>query len=270
MVQLEPNLQLVLQHLTTCGAVLPAEATAAIDHSIPIKRSEAGLKSLVLWGRLLARNGKDYLIAEGYNNATAKGKAVSFEAKFYFSQDGAKWADLPTVDADTAARAVKLRLQLSGDPAFQYTVDDAAAGTVAPEPAADGEDNGKYVVTEVQRLRCIIDSVNSATAVQPKGYFIANAHNQVVPNRLFSGLEYPDKLESYVHRSAALEEGKGGGLAGDVRGSWSLHYDSFKGVAVLRSLLFPGYCFYYSSHDLTWGSLYVGDGLQNNDLVFML
>lgn len=79
-----------------------------------------------------------------------------------------RWADLPTVDADTAARAVKLRLQLSGDPACQYTVDDAAAGTAAPEPAADSEDSGKYVVTEVQRLRCIIDSVNNATAVQPK------------------------------------------------------------------------------------------------------
>jgi hypothetical protein len=33
---------------------------------------------------------QDYLIAEGYNNATAKGQAVSFEAKYYFSQDGAK------------------------------------------------------------------------------------------------------------------------------------------------------------------------------------
>jgi hypothetical protein len=60
-------------------------------------------------------------------------------------------------------------MQLSGDPAFQYTVDDAAAGlTAAAEPAADSEDSGKYVVTEVQRLRCIIQSVNGATAVQPK------------------------------------------------------------------------------------------------------
>jgi hypothetical protein len=62
-------------------------------------------------------------------------------------------------------------MQLSGDPAFQYTVDDAAAGltaAAAAEPAADSEDSGKYVVTEVQRLRCIIDGVNSATAVQPK------------------------------------------------------------------------------------------------------
>lgn len=85
MVQLEPNLQLVLKHLAPAGAVLPAESTvsakglydhsrwtyrtatnsqhpgvvqAALDHSLPIKRREAGLQTLVLWGRLLARNGK--------------------------------------------------------------------------------------------------------------------------------------------------------------------------------------------------------------------
>jgi hypothetical protein len=33
---------------------------------------------------------QDYLVAEGYNSATAKAKVVSFEAKYYFSQDGAK------------------------------------------------------------------------------------------------------------------------------------------------------------------------------------
>jgi hypothetical protein len=33
---------------------------------------------------------QDYLVAEGYNTATAKAKVVSFEAKYYFSQDGAK------------------------------------------------------------------------------------------------------------------------------------------------------------------------------------
>lgn len=31
---------------------------AALDHSLPIKRREAGLQTLVLWGRLLTRNGK--------------------------------------------------------------------------------------------------------------------------------------------------------------------------------------------------------------------
>lgn len=83
MVQLEPNLHLVLKHLAGSGAVLTAESTvrsfgcavccppipayglsavcflqAALDHSLPIKRREAGLQTLVLWGRLLARNGR--------------------------------------------------------------------------------------------------------------------------------------------------------------------------------------------------------------------
>lgn len=105
------------------------------------------------------------------------------------------------------------------------------------------------------------------TALQ--GASIVDAHHQVQPNHLFGGLEYPDKLESYAHRTSALGS-KHLGLAVDVRGSWSVHSDSFRGLTVLRSLLYPGYCFYYSSHDLTWGGLYIGDGLQNSDLVFML
>jgi radial spoke head protein 9 len=103
-----------------------------------------------------------------------------------------------------------------------------------------------------------------------QGACLANAHNQIVANSCFGGLDYPDKLESYVHRSSALEGSKQLGLAADVCGSWSVHSDTFRGVFVLRSLLYPGYCFFYSSHDLTWGGLYVGDGLQNTDLVFML
>lgn len=31
---------------------------------------------------------QDYLIAEGHNQATARGQVASFESKYYFSQDG--------------------------------------------------------------------------------------------------------------------------------------------------------------------------------------
>lgn len=68
-----------------------------------------------------------------------------------------RWADLPAVDQETAGWAVELHMQLSGDPAYQYSV-GAAAST----------DSEAKSITEVQRLRCIIDDVNSATAVQPK------------------------------------------------------------------------------------------------------
>jgi len=37
-----------------------------------------------------------------------------------------------------------------------------------------------------------------------------------------------------------------------------------------RNLLWLGYTFFYDAHQLTWGALYVGNGLRNNDLIFML
>jgi hypothetical protein len=113
------------------------------------------------------------------------------------------------------------------------------------------------------------------THTRAQGCVVANAHGHVVPNRLFSGLEHPDKLESYVHRSSALPLSEpilaaGAGLAGDLRGAWALQHDSLRGLAVLRSLLYPGYAFYYDGRSLTWGGLYVGDGLRSDHLPFML
>lgn len=72
---------------------------------------------------------------------------------------------MPALDADTAARAGKLRSQLTGDSAHQYSTEDASAQQASEDEAADGSKN---VVTEVQRLRFMIDSINAATAVLPK------------------------------------------------------------------------------------------------------
>jgi hypothetical protein len=182
-----------------------------------------------------------------------------------------------------------------------------------------------FTVLEIQRVRAMISSINQLTAVVPRGSLVPDAHNTLVPNKLFSGArglqpaapccqpaaciapvpvaqppqapaatrrapllrpapprppkpaaplgpqnagaEYPDKLESYQHRTALPG---GASLAHDVRGCWALHWDAFRGVAVLRSLLAPGYCFYYNAAELSWGGFYQGDGLRNRDLIFML
>lgn len=58
---------------------------------------------------------------------------------------------------------------------------------------------------------------------------VLNAANQAVPNRLFAGCQYPEKLESYAHRTAA--PGSGVTLSADLRGTWCVHYDAFKGIA---------------------------------------
>lgn len=76
-----------------------------------------------------------------------------------------RWADLPALDADTTARAAKLRTQLTGDSAHQYSAEDPSGQQQAEDESGEGSKNA---VTEVQRLRYMIDSINAATAVLPK------------------------------------------------------------------------------------------------------
>ena len=54
-------------------------------------------------------------------------------------------------------------------------------------------------VTELQRLRCIIDSIAAATNVVPKDSFVVGSGGELVANAAFSQVSYPDKLESFVH-----------------------------------------------------------------------
>jgi hypothetical protein len=276
MVQLEQNTTLTLKNLASSGVVISAEqqvgrrtaqpaasasprptaarscVQAALDYSIPIKRIEAGLKTLVLWGRLTTLNGKvrankasqergtscrpasaselailedidasctstnmltlachlqDYLVAEGFNLATASGSRATYESKFYFSQDGAKWADLPPVAAETAVRAARVKGQLSGGAqlpggpfqrflALRLSSDVWSASPhtrrvpalvvacppgdpaknfeleekdpAAPPPAEGEEDKGTVVqVPELAVLRTRVDAIGADTSVVP-------------------------------------------------------------------------------------------------------
>mmetsp|Transcript_90 Transcript_90/g.138 ORF Transcript_90/g.138 Transcript_90/m.138 type:complete len:272 (-) Transcript_90:413-1228(-) len=271
MVQLEPNLTLTLKHLSGSGATISAEQQAALDHSLPIKRIEAGLKTVVLWGKILATNGKDYLVAEGYNSALYKDGKVLFEAKYFFSQDGVKWLDLVAVNAETASKAEKIKSLLTGDTSKIYELEEADPNA-APTPVEEGAEVEApkpliIQVPELALLRQRIDSINASTGIVPVHALLPDAHNRVVPNLLFNGIAYPDKLESFMHRTTSPD---GDTLAQDLRGSWSVQYDPFKQIVICRSLVWIGYTFYYHAHDLTWGALYCGDGVPNYDLIFML
>ena len=212
---------------------------------------------------------QDYLIAEGGNEPqlTLHGQ-VHTDRKYFYSQDGAKWVDLQAIDAATTDRAATITTILIGDLAKQYEVADSNA----PAPA-EGEDAPKgFVIPELAVLRQRVDAVNASCGVEPVGSTIINGQNKVVPNRLFAGLSFPEKLESYAHRPEAsgVARDLSKTLADDLRGTWSVHYDPFKQQAVVRSLLFLGYSLYYNGADNAWGALYQGHGLRNNDLIFML
>eukprot|EP00798_Chlamydomonas_sp_ICE-L_P025360 gene25360-11022_t len=260
MVQAQPNITLTLKQLGPLGAVVSAEQAAAFDHSFPIKRAETGLKTLTLWGRFTTQNGKDYLIAEGHNDALLHGSKVQFDAKYFYSQDGVKWVDLQAVDAETSKRASTIRTLLMGDPSKVHEIQEDDPNAPRPAVGEDGEpipdEEGPkklaFQIPELAVLRTKIDSINATCGVIPVGALQADALNHVVPNKLFSGAPNPEKLESYMHRTLAPG---GPTLAQDLRGVWSLHYDPFKSVATLRSLLYPGYFFFFNAYEATWGSL---------------
>ena len=52
--------------------------------------------------------------------------------------------------------------------------------------------------------------------------------------------------------------------------AWSIVADTSKTVATLRSQLWPGYFAYHRVKTPVFGSVYIGDGMPNVNLPFML
>ena len=105
-----------------------------------MKKAEAGLKSLSLFGKIASLNGKDYFVAEGKGKAYYFDNKLVAETKFFYTQDCVKWLDLNTVDEETAKRCDTIHTTMSGDPSKVYTVTEPApkAETAEEAPAEEG------------------------------------------------------------------------------------------------------------------------------------
>ncbi|GAQ84986.1 flagellar radial spoke protein [Klebsormidium nitens] len=289
---MESNLTLTLEALAPTGAVFTTEQVSAFQYSLPLKKIEAGLSTLQLWGKILAENGKDYLLAQGSSKAPFRMKnEFQFDTKYYYSQDGVKWLDLQPVSPETSERCARINTGFTGDAAHIYEVPEPVVPTEAVPPPpreAEGEAEAEedaeaeqpeaaeepepapvktHPVREIERLAAAMRAVDADTAVAPAGAIVLDARSELVYNKLFAGVSYPSSLDSYIH---ILQGPNGASLSKDIQGLWSLQYDEFLCTATVRSLLWPGYSLYYSASDRTWGSLYVGSGLKNEDVAFMI
>ena len=79
-------------------------------------------------------------------------------------------------------------------------------GVQGQAPAA--AQGGRVRVTELQRLRAMVDAVTAGTAVVPARAFVCDARRDVVSNPLFAGVPYPAKLESYMHAQVRTGQGR--------------------------------------------------------------
>ena len=155
---------------------------------------------------------------------------------------------------------------------------DAAAGIVLPP---------KHF-TELDRLAVVIHQIDRRCCAVPKGFLKYTPSHTVVENEAFKGLscENAFDLHYWQHfRQVENEENKDliarheavyndnflDCLQSDVPiKCWSVLSDVTKTVAIVRNQLWPGYYAYHRCNTAIHGSVYIGDGLRNNDLPFML
>eukprot|EP00793_Prasinoderma_coloniale_P003278 PRCOL_00005913-RA len=267
------DLETTLRAAASVGASLGTETRAALATSLPLKRAEAGLATLSLVGKVLAASGSDYLLAQGSveGGYMFEDKSV-VTTKLFYSIDAVKWMELEAAAPSTQENAAKITVSFTGDVTHVYTVRQPKP---VVEDSGDAAEEGfeEFEVSELDRLAATAEALASAVGdVAPVGAVVLNATDNFVANKLFSGVAHPDKLDSYMHLSQGPASGPNApnSLAKDTRGSWAVQYDAFSRTATLRSLLWPGFVFFLNNDSGAYGSLYVGSGMKNEDLPFMI
>uniref|UniRef100_A0A8C0MY09 Radial spoke head protein 9 homolog n=1 Tax=Canis lupus familiaris TaxID=9615 RepID=A0A8C0MY09_CANLF len=143
-------------------------------------------------------------------------------------------------------------------------------------------------IKEENRLVSVIDQIDKAVAVIPRGALFKTPFGPIHVNRTFEGLSLSEakKLSSYFHfrepvelkNKTLLEKADldpsldfMDSLEHDIpKGSWSIQMERGNALVVLRSLLWPGLTFFHAPRTKNYGYIYMGTGEKNIDLPFML
>ncbi|TPX72958.1 hypothetical protein SpCBS45565_g00164 [Spizellomyces sp. 'palustris'] len=259
-----------LPYLTLAGFTLNTEEKAAIQSSLQVKKEQEKLEDIWLWGKILGVQ-RDYFIAQ----AT---KDNLFSRKFYYSIDLVNWLQLPDVPSSDIDRITQVHGRFTGDPAFEYSLGEE------PEEGAE-----EKTINEEKRLSGTVALINYETEIVPRGAYYRDTLHQLQKNVNFSGIPKGElsQLTHYLHfregfdinkrtlqeRADAFDESIDifETIANDEpKGVWSCQTERTGSVAILRSLLWPGYVFFHTANPPKWGSMYYGTGQRNLNIGFML
>jgi len=204
---------------------------------------------------------------------------------YWCSSQNYTFSSLPSVKAEQAKQLINLGVLFSGefDTVLIESKDppqviDAAAGIVLPP---------KHL-TELDRLAATVVEIDRSCFSVPRGAMKYTPLNQVQVNEAFRGLSRDDafNLNGWVHfrnvenkkqqdQIARQEAIFTDSFLDDVSADkpnlcWSIIKDTTQTVATLRSQLWPGYYGFHRSNTPIYGSVYIGDGIKNIDLPFMI
>lgn len=171
-------------------------------------------------------------------------------------------------------------LMFTGDIAFVYQLPapPVASGDESEEPAEGPK------ITEEERLAVVVQTIDTETAVAPKGALSMRSSGAIMPNPTFQGLDAAAacNLSSFVLLNKpklasvlepAMEKSVDALASADTivpKAALRVFTDEALGVVSVRSLLWPGALAFCKPGSSTWGYCYFGTGEKNIDIAFML
>lgn len=282
---------------TFCNYALNISEQAAVKASLTEIRLNENFKSTRFWGKIFGIE-CDYLIIE------ATTITHQIKHKYFFSVDGGlRFAQLPIVEPWMESKCMKIGSSFTGSPSFIYqekkiksSKNDEEEEEEQNEDEEDNKDENagdeppqpEFILTELDRLSWTISKVNDECVIVPQNSVILTSSKIIQKNKNFETLSRNDanKLDSYLHfrtprdpysvskyrKATAMNETDFlDPITNDLpKGCWRLQAKKAGLEVSIKNLLWHGFEFKYNVGDSQYCQAYFGQGIRQNDLIFMI
>jgi len=278
-----------------CNYSLNVSEQAAVKASLTEIKLNENFKSTRFWGKIFGVE-CDYLVIE----ATSITHQINH--KYFFSMDGGlRFAQLPIVEPWMEAKCMKIASSFTGSPSFIYKEQkqqsandneeeeqDEDAEDQKDDNAGDEPPKPEFILTELDRLAWTIGKVNDECYIVPQNSMILTSSKIIQKNNNFETLSRSDanKLSSYLHfrtprdpfavskyrKAAAMNDTEFlDPITTDLpRGCWRLQSKKAGLEVSIKNLLWHGFEFKYNVGEPQCAQAYFGQGIRQNDLIFMI
>ena len=276
-----------LSQIWPSGQSLNIEEKMNLELSLFKLHEYEDFEEVLFWGKVRGIM-KDYYIA-----LTLKYHgSAEFPSKRFFWCTSQNWnfAELQALSSEEQEFVERFNMNFSGehDRILIEAVDDGLSGDEDSVVPGDDEKLPKKNFTELDRLSYVIRSIEHDCQVVPVGSFRMTPGNELVRSKTFEGLTMSSikDLKNFGHfRKPEHQDKKDLINRGDSlynfdfldpvdkdipKGSWSHFIDPSGSLSCLRSLLWPGFISYHRASSDIYGGVYIGDGVKNSDLPFMI
>jgi radial spoke head protein 9 len=282
------DLEQGLRCVASAGHVLNYQELTSLQAALIILRNREQYEKIYFWGKIFGEKA-DYYIACGFRVSDfefpSKNFYVACECKGVDSTgnvENFEFQVLPRLTEEVADRLISLGM----DSIFTGMLSSSVDAPANSDATQDIEQLPP--LTEMDRLSQVVQEIDFDTSVVPKGAYLLNEAQRVVPNSDFKGLGPVEStlLSSYVHFRPPTSVASLRALAktdaefyanfldpvkDDLpKGCWACRPDSGASLVTLRSLSWPGYISYHVAGAAKFGGVYFGYGRKNRDLPFIL